>query len=138
MTIAITVVARVGPAFSEGEVSASESHDGTPAENYYLENYHILKKIRTDDVGHKSPKKQTNCGAVVKRTKKKDKKSSSSAKMASSPESKLNLEDFFPMTRVWIPSCGASRRWMKTVCPSTTLLTRLILVTDGPRQWKLS
>ena len=85
-----------GPAFSEGEVSASESHDGTPAENYYLENYHILKKIRTDDVGHKSPKKQTNCGAVVKRTKKKDKKSSSSARMASSSESKLNLEDFFP------------------------------------------
>jgi len=127
-----------GPAFSEGEVSASESHDGTPAENYHLENYHIPKKIRTDDVGHKSPKNQTTCGAVVKRTKKKDKKSSSSAKMASSPESKLILEDFFPMTRVWIPSCGASRRWMKTVCPSTTLLTRLILVTDGPRQWKLS
>jgi len=86
----------VGPAFSEGEVSASESHDGTPAENYHLENYHIPKKIRTDDVGHKSPKKQTTCGAVVKWTKKKDKKSSSYAKMASSSEPKLNLKDFFP------------------------------------------
>jgi hypothetical protein len=73
-----------GPACSEGEVSASESCDGTPAENYHL-------------VGHKSPKKQTPCGAVVKRTKKKDKKSSSSTKMASSSEPKLNLKDFFPM-----------------------------------------
>ena len=96
MTIAITVVARVGPAFSEGEVSASESRNGMPAENYHLENYHIPKKIRTGDVGGKSPKKQTTCGAVVKWTKKKDKKSSSYAKMASSSESKLNLEDFFP------------------------------------------
>ncbi len=118
-------------------MSASESRDGTPAENYHLENYHIPKKIRTDDVGHKSPKKQTACGAVVKGTKKKDKKSSSSAKMASSSESKLNLEDFFPTLRVWIPLCGASHRWMKMVCPSTMLLMHLILVTDGPRQWKL-
>jgi len=84
-----------GLAFSEGDVSASKSRNGTPAENYHLENYHIPKMIRTGDVGHKSPKKQTACGAVVKRTKKKDKKSSSSAKMASSSESKLNLEDFF-------------------------------------------
>ncbi len=29
---------------------------------------------------------------------------------------------FFPTTRVWIPSCGVSRRWMKTACPSTTYL----------------
>ncbi len=85
-----------GPTYSDGEVSASESRDGTPAENYHLENYHIPKKIRTDDVDHKSPKSKTACGAVVKRTKKKDKKSSSSARMASSSESKLNLEDFFP------------------------------------------
>jgi len=86
----------VGPAYSDGEVSASKSRNGMPAENYHLENYHIPKKIRTDDVGHKSPKSKTACGAVVKRTKKKDKKSSSSTRMASSSESKLNLEEFFP------------------------------------------
>ena len=85
-----------GPTYSDGEVSASESRDGTPAENYHLENYHIPKKVRMDDVGHKSPKSKTACGAVVKRTQKKDKKSYSSAWVASSSESKLNLEEFFP------------------------------------------
>lgn len=85
-----------GPTYSDGEVSASESRDGTPAENYHLENYHIPKKVRMDDVGHKSPKSKTACGAVVNRTQKKDKKSSSSARMASSSEPKLNFEEFFP------------------------------------------
>jgi hypothetical protein len=85
-----------GPAYSNGEVSASEIRDGTPAENYHLENYHTPEKVKMDDVGHKSPTSKTACGAVVNWIQKKDKKSSSSTRMASLSESKLNFEDFFP------------------------------------------
>ena len=85
------------PTYSDGEVSENESRDGTPAENYHLDNYHIPKKVRRmDDVGHKSPRPKTSCGAVVNCGKKKDKKPSSSARMASSSEPKLNFEEFFP------------------------------------------
>jgi len=49
-----------------------------------------------DDVGHKSPRPKTSCGAVVNCGKKKDKKPSSSARMASPSEPKLNFEEFFP------------------------------------------
>ena len=88
------------PALSEGEESERESRDGTPAENYHLDNYHIPKKVqRMDDVGHKSPRSKNavvTCGAVVNRTAKKDKKSSSSARMASFSEPNLNFEELFP------------------------------------------
>ena len=87
-----------GPTYSNGQVSASESRNGTPAENYHLENYHIPKKVRMDDVGHKSPKSKTAFGAIVNQTQKKEKKSSSSTRMASSSEPKLNFEEFFPTT----------------------------------------
>jgi len=90
----------VNPAYSDGKVSERKSRNGTPAENYHLDNYHIPKKVRRmDDVGHKSPRSKNavvTCGAVVNRTQKKDKKPSSSARMASSPEPNLNFEEFFP------------------------------------------
>ena len=78
-------------------MSKNKSSDGTPAENYHLDNYHIPKKVRRmDDVGHKSPRSKNACGAVVNRTQKRDKKPCSSVRMASSSEPKLNFKEFFP------------------------------------------
>ena len=47
-------------------------------------------------MGHKSPRSKIACGAVVTCGQKKDKKPSSSTRMASSSESKLNFEEIFP------------------------------------------
>jgi hypothetical protein len=49
------LVSCTSPAPSNGESSTNESSGNHTPENYHLDSFHILKKRKVGDVGHKSP-----------------------------------------------------------------------------------